>query len=143
MHKAITTDVAKYLLQDYGVRDFLIHLHATGKKIFLITNSGFSFIDAGLKYIVGSDWKNLFDVIVCQARKPKFFYQNNRPFRKVNFTTDSHSWDRVINLHKGEAYIEGNLSYFLNMTGWKGSQVLYFGDHVYSDLAVGKQGVIF
>lgn len=32
--------------------------------------------------------------------------------------------------------IQGNLYEFLRLTGWRGSKVLYFGDHIYSDLAV-------
>lgn len=31
---------------------------------------------------------------------------------------------------------QGNLYEFLKLTGWRGSKVLYFGDHIYSDLAV-------
>lgn len=31
---------------------------------------------------------------------------------------------------------QGNLVDFLRLTGWRGSKVLYFGDHLYSDLAV-------
>lgn len=32
--------------------------------------------------------------------------------------------------------LQGNLYEFLKLTGWRGSRVLYFGDHIYSDLAV-------
>lgn len=32
--------------------------------------------------------------------------------------------------------LQGNLYEFLRLTGWRGSKVLYFGDHIYSDLAV-------
>lgn len=32
--------------------------------------------------------------------------------------------------------LQGNLFDFLRLTGWRGSKVLYFGDHLYSDLAV-------
>lgn len=39
---------------------------------------------------------------------------------------------------------QGNLVDFLRLTGWRGSKVLYFGDHLYSDLAVSyKLGGIF
>lgn len=33
-------------------------------------------------------------------------------------------------------FLQGNLYEFLKLTGWRGSKVLYFGDHIYSDLAV-------
>lgn len=35
---------------------------------------------------------------------------------------------------------QGNLFDFLRLTGWRGSKVLYFGDHLYSDLAVSLTG---
>lgn len=37
---------------------------------------------------------------------------------------------------------QGNLFDFLRLTEWRGPRVLYFGDHLYSDLAVsrGKAG---
>ena len=36
-------------------------------------------------------------------------------------------------------YLQGNLFDFLRLTGWRGSKVLYFGDHLYSDLAVSEK----
>ena len=44
-------------------------------------------------------------------------------------------WQQVSSLDKGKFYIHGNLDHFRNLTGWKGPRVLYFGDHVYADLA--------
>lgn len=35
---------------------------------------------------------------------------------------------------------QGNLFDFLRLTEWRGPRVLYFGDHLYSDLAVRGQG---
>lgn len=39
--------------------------------------------------------------------------------------------------------LQGNLYEFLKLTGWRGSKVLYFGDHIYSDLAVRNLFPIF
>lgn len=44
-------------------------------------------------------------------------------------------WDRIHHLEKGQIYKQGNLYEFLRLTGWMGNKVLYFGDHIYSDLA--------
>lgn len=49
--------------------------------------------------------------------------------------THSHTWDRVTKLEKGVIYYEGTVKMLQNLTGWRGHQVLYFGDHPYSDLA--------
>ena len=32
----------------------------------------------GMRYIVGADWRDLFDVVVVDARKPAFFLNNRR-----------------------------------------------------------------
>ena len=34
--------------------------------------------NAGMTYLVGPDWLDLFDVVITNARKPKFFYDTNR-----------------------------------------------------------------
>ena len=36
------------------------------------------FSDAGMRYLIGPDWHDLFDVVITNARKPKFFYDINR-----------------------------------------------------------------
>lgn len=52
----------------------------------------------GMTYIVGPDWMDLFDVVITNARKPKFFNETSRlvimPFIVVKsvslfFTTQS------------------------------------------------------
>ncbi|XP_046546293.1 LOW QUALITY PROTEIN: 5'-nucleotidase domain-containing protein 3-like [Haliotis rubra] len=113
----------------------LERLSSAGKKLFLITNSGFPFIHAGMSYMIGDDWQDLFDVIITNARKPKFFNEASRPFRTYDPALFSQSWDRVQTLEKGKVYQQGNFYLLTQMTGWYGSRVLYFGDHVYSDLA--------
>lgn len=35
-----------------------------------------------MKYMIGDDWRTLFDVIVVEARKPKFFIQESRYYFK-------------------------------------------------------------
>ena len=37
-----------------------------------------------------------------------------------------------------QVYQEGNLNDFIALTGYHGNSVLYFGDHVFTDLAVGQ-----
>ncbi len=36
-------------------------------------------------------------------------------------------------------FLQGNVEQFMKFTGWYGPKVLYFGDHVYSDLMVSLQ----
>ena len=48
------------------------------------------------------------------------------------------NWQRVSELKPGEVYQQGNVEEFIAMTKWEGFRVLYFGDHVFSDLAVSQ-----
>uniref|UniRef100_A0A8C7XZ73 5'-nucleotidase domain containing 3 n=1 Tax=Oryzias sinensis TaxID=183150 RepID=A0A8C7XZ73_9TELE len=134
MYRAVEADIDKYICYGEQSHAVLKKLSAHGKKMFLITNSPFDFVDRGMSYIVGKDWRDLFDVVIVQADKPGFFNDRRKPFRRV---TDKGAllWDRIHRLEKGQIYKQGNLYEFLRLTGWRGSKVLYFGDHIYSDLA--------
>ncbi|XP_056596474.1 5'-nucleotidase domain-containing protein 3 [Triplophysa dalaica] len=134
MYRAVEADIDKYICYGEQTHAVLRKLSRNGKKMFLITNSPFDFVDRGMNYIVGKDWRDLFDVIIVQADKPGFFNDRRKPFRRV---TDKGVllWDRIHHLEKGQIYKQGNLYEFLRLTGWRGSKVLYFGDHIYSDLA--------
>uniref|UniRef100_A0A8C4HUG1 5'-nucleotidase domain-containing protein 3 n=1 Tax=Dicentrarchus labrax TaxID=13489 RepID=A0A8C4HUG1_DICLA len=134
MYRAVEADIEKFICYGEQSHAVLKKLSEHGKKMFLITNSPFDFVDRGMHYIVGKDWMDLFDVVIVQADKPGFFNDRRKPFRRV---TDKGAllWDRIHKLEKGKIYKQGNLYEFLRLTGWRGSKVLYFGDHIYSDLA--------
>lgn len=117
------------------IKKFLQRLNKYDKNIFLITNSPYWFVDAGMTSLCGPDWPNLFDLVICNARKPEFFTSQNKTFRKFNVATNSKSWEHVSSFNKNEIYYEGNLYDMLQFTGWTRDQVLYFGDHIYGDLA--------
>lgn len=61
--------------------------------------------------MVGSDWKEYFDVLIVQARKPKFFTDLSRPVRVFDERSGTHIWDRVNKLEKGVIYYEVNTIY--------------------------------
>ncbi|KAL4837971.1 hypothetical protein H8958_016660 [Nasalis larvatus] len=88
----------------------------------------------GMQHMVGPDWRQLFDVVIVQADKPSFFTDRRKPFRKLD-EKGSLQWDPITRLEKGKIYGQGNLFDFLRLTEWRGPRVLYFGDHLYSDLA--------
>nr|XP_056719295.1 5'-nucleotidase domain-containing protein 2 isoform X2 [Euleptes europaea] len=134
MYNWIEKDMEKYILHGNDTYTVLNRLVSHNKKLFLITNSPFSFVDKGMNYMVGKDWRDLFDMVIVQADKPSFFTDKRKPFRKMD-EKGSLQWDKINKLEKGKIYKQGNLFDFLRLTGWRGSKVLYFGDHLYSDLA--------
>lgn len=56
--------------------------------------------------LIGRDWKDYFDVIIVQARKPRFFTEKSRPIRVFDEYSGTHVWDRVTKLEKGKIYYE-------------------------------------
>lgn len=59
-----------------------------------------------MRLLAGKQWREYFDVIIVQARKPKFFTDESRPIRLYEESNDSHAWDRVSKLEKGQIYYE-------------------------------------
>ena len=88
-----------------------------------------------MKYMIGDDWIKLFDLIVANARKPKFFTDAHRPFRCYQKDEDVYLWEEVTQFQPGKIYMEGTVKRLLQITGWRGHKILYFGDQIYSDLA--------
>lgn len=62
--------------------------------------------DQGMKYLVGDGWRDYFEVVIVQARKPKFFTDETRPLRIYDVATKTQLWDRVTKLEKGVIYQE-------------------------------------
>ncbi|XP_972204.2 5'-nucleotidase domain-containing protein 3 isoform X2 [Tribolium castaneum] len=135
MHKIVSENVSEYIESNENLRPFFDRLKSANKNLFLVTNSPYNFVNKGMEMLVGRDWKDYFDVLIVQARKPRFFTDISRPIRVFDEQSGSHIWDRVTKLEKGVIYYEGTVKQLQDLTGWRGHQVLYFGDHPYSDLA--------
>ncbi|KAJ8950351.1 hypothetical protein NQ314_007886 [Rhamnusium bicolor] len=135
MHKIVAQNVSEYIEYNEKLKPFFDRLVNANKKLFLVTNSPYGFVNKGMEFMVGRNWKEYFDVLIVQARKPKFFTDISRPIRVFDEQSGTHIWDRVVKLEKGTIYYEGTVKQLQELTGWRGHQVLYFGDHPYSDLA--------
>merc|ERR1711892_98044 len=115
------------------------------KEMFIISNSPFWFINMGMTHLVGHDWRDAFEVVICEAGKPDFFIERNRPFLEMKETKVStpqkqryekrENWTSAAKLEKGKIYYEGCLAEFGRLTEWDQKSVLYFGDQINADLA--------
>lgn len=65
-----------------------------------------------MKFLVGDNWKDYFDVVIVQARKPKFFTEESRPLRIYDEINKTQLWDRVTKLEKGVIYLEVRIKRF-------------------------------
>lgn len=102
MHKIVGEHTKEYIKASPDMRKFFERLVNANKKLFLVTNSPFIFVyvyirrfvffefiltnnnlsrNKGMQYLVGNDWRDLFDVVIVQARKPMFFTEDSRPLR--------------------------------------------------------------
>lgn len=135
MHKIVAQNVEEYIRPNKDLRKYFHMLQDCQKKLFLVTNSPYHFVNAGMEMLVGSDWRDFFDVVIVNANKPKFFTEVSRPIRVFDKNANTHIWEKVTSLEKGIIYYEGTVKQLQDLTGWCGHQVLYFGDHPYSDLA--------
>ena len=69
-----------------------------------------------MSYLVGDNWKNYFDVVIVQARKPRFFTEESRPLRIYDEVKQTQLWDRVTKLEKGVIYLEVCMCVILNIS---------------------------
>ncbi|KAI3423770.1 uncharacterized protein J3R85_010774 [Psidium guajava] len=139
VHKGILSDPHRYLVKNGGVLQFLKMLKEKGKKLFLLTNSPFYFVDGGMQFMLEEhmdcrdSWRELFDVVIAKANKPDF-YTSEHPFRCYDSEKDTLAFTKVDALLRDKIYYHGCLKSFLQITKWNGPEVIYFGDHLFSDL---------
>ena len=126
-HSETRSNPQQYLHRDPELIPFLLRLRQEGKKMFVITNSPFDTVDAGMSYMVGHNWRELFEVIIVEAGKPHFFTNNGKPFREMDMKRKTGRWEKVAQLEKGKIYVGGTIEQFQHLTGWTGRRVMYFG----------------
>ena len=87
-----------------------------------------------MKHLVGKDWRDAFEIVITEAKKPSFFLED-RPFLEMqdgcrngraSFEKKS-NWLAANKLEKGKIYYEGSLAEFGRLTNWDQKSVLYFG----------------
>ncbi|KAL8502355.1 hypothetical protein ACS0TY_021482 [Phlomoides rotata] len=138
-HRGILSDPQKYLVKNGQLLRFLRTLKENGKKLFLLTNSPFYFVDGGMNFMLEDSlghqdsWRELFDVVIAKASKPQF-YTSEHPFRCYDVEKDTLAYSKVDTFLPNKVYYHGCLKTFMQITKWKGPEVIYFGDHLFSDL---------
>jgi HAD superfamily 5'-nucleotidase-like hydrolase len=108
----------------------LDRLKREGKKLFLLTNSDWSFTSGVLGHLLnGQDearplWTDYFDLMVVGSRKPLFF-------------TDTPA--AVPLAGQANAFSGGHASWLEARLQAEGEQILYVGDHIYGDVLRSKK----
>ena len=108
----------------------LDRLKREGKKLFLLTNSDWSFTQGVLGHLLdGQDearplWTDYFDLVVVSSRKPAFFLETPEPYALEG---------------RPRCFTGGHAAWLESLLGAQGEQVLYVGDHIYGDVLRSKK----
>ena len=137
----IIADPRRFVDVDPDLARTLLDLRSAGKKLFLATNSEWSYTQpmmawAFQPFLDGGDWRDLFDLVIVQAKKPSFF-ETDRPFTEVR--PDGTEVPLTAALRPGAIYRGGNAQLVQEHFGVDGGDILYVGDHVYADVHVSSQ----
>ena len=138
----ITADLARFIQRDDELPLALARLALSGRRLFLVTNSDWAYTEALCSHLfdgslpgLGS-WRELFDLVVASAGKPGFF-RAERPF--VPIAADGREGAEVAVPAWGGVYRGGSREGLMSLFDAPGEQVLYVGDHIYSDILTSKR----
>jgi len=143
----VRSDVPKYIYKDPELGETLHRFRSAGKKLFLLTNSEPIYTEAVMTHLLDGihpgypRWNDFFDFAIASGQKPRFFNQNE-PLLTVDENGDL-SDEPVTQLKRGVIYSGGNLDIIKSLTGMRGDEVLYVGDHIYGDIMRSKRDTMW
>jgi HAD superfamily 5'-nucleotidase-like hydrolase len=121
-----------YILRDPQLASALDRWKRSGKKLFILSNSEWTFTDGVLRFLLdGQDparpnWIDYFDLVVVSARKPAFFQESPPPLPLPDQT---------------KAFMGGNALWLEDNLQAFGDEVMYVGDHIYGDILRSRKNV--
>ncbi|CAL5359504.1 unnamed protein product [Camellia sinensis] len=143
-HRGILSDPQRYQVKDVRDDDLCsnILMDAKGKweETFLVDQLSVLFCGwRDALYVRGDSlgerdsWRELFDVVIAKANKPEFYTSENL-FCCYDEEKDTLAFSKVDSFLPDRVYYHGCLKFFLQITKRNGPELIYFGDHLYSDL---------
>uniref|UniRef100_A0A8C9NTL8 5'-nucleotidase domain containing 4 n=1 Tax=Serinus canaria TaxID=9135 RepID=A0A8C9NTL8_SERCA len=142
-------NLEKYVVKDPRVPLLLSRMKEVG-KVFLATNSDYTYTDAIMSYLfdfsneVKADvprrpWRSYFDLIVVDTRKPLFFAEGT-VLRQVDTDTGKLRIGTYTGpLQHCAVYSGGSSDVVCDLLGVKGKDILYMGDHIFGDILKSKK----
>ena len=139
----VLANLSEYFYKDHNTAKTLIGLREAGKKVFLLTNSHYSYTESVMSYLLNDEdedhenWKDYFDYIIVGGSKPNFFTGNNPFFEVVE--PDGLLKPHSGSLKKGKIYHGGNARLLQRIENQIGDEILYVGDHIFGDIMRSKE----
>lgn len=137
----------KYVIKDPNL-PILLDRIKLGAKVFLATNSDYSYTEVIMKYLLENNptpgsqkrsWRSYFDLIVVDTKKPLFFAEGT-VLRQVDTDTGKLRIGTYTgDLQKGTVYSGGSSDIVSDLLEVKGKDILYVGDHIFGDILKSKK----
>ena len=137
LKKEITSNKEKYVIKNPKTAEYLERLKRDGKQLLLITNSDYLYSNNMMEYAFDpylkdhKSWRNLFQVVITFAMKPRFF-TGSSTFLKVDPNTglmENYEGSVASGIYQG-----GNANQLQADMGIEGEDFLYLGDHIFGDV---------
>ena len=140
---AIVAEPERFVDPDPGLVPTLRDQRLAGKQLLLITNSEWSYTQFMMSWSFdrfmpeGETWRDLFDIVIVAAAKPRFFSEAGPIYRVVDEPRGLLE-PHLGPLEPGIVYHGGNARMVEQSLGHDPSQFLYVGDHLFGDVHVTK-----
>lgn len=137
LKREVLGDLGRYLLPDPELAPALATLRSQGKKLFLLTNSEWSYTQPVMSHLLDErlpdhpSWADYFDEVVVEARKPAYF-TGERPSQAVANLERTETGP--LQVHQG-----GHFQLLHDRLGAQGDAILFVGDHIYGDVIRSKR----
>ena len=140
---AIVSEPDRFVDLDPGLVPTLRDQRLAGKQLLLITNSEWNYTQFMMSWSFdrfmpeGETWRDLFDVVIVAAAKPRFFSEVGPIYQVVDEERgllEPHFGP----LEAGTIYHGGNARMVEQSLAHDPSQFLYVGDHLFGDVHVTK-----
>lgn len=138
----ILADPDRFVIPDPEMALALLDQRHAGKHLVLITNSEWEYTRKMMSYALDphlpeGTWRDLFAAVIVSAAKPAFFTAT-RPLHRIVDEEQGLMRPHVGDLERGAVFVGGYAAQLEAHLGVAGDQILYVGDHLYSDVSVSK-----
>ena len=142
LKERILADPGRVVEPDPDAALALLDQREAGKRLLMITNAEWPYVRRVMEYAFdpylpsGMSWRELFELVVVQARKPEFFAR-----RLPLFSVTSDEGDlrpAPLGIRSPGVYLGGDAMQVEAWLGLSGDDILFVGDHVWADVKVSK-----
>lgn len=137
LKEEVRKNLDTYIVKDPETVAGLERYKKHGKKLFVVTNSEFTYTKLLLDHTITpflkdhESWQDLFDYVIVASAKPRFFTDNQRFLKIDPLTGLMTNMDRKL---EPGIYQGGCANIFTADLDVAPDEILYIGDHIYGDI---------